>query len=78
MARIQYEVDYPVAAPDVLAVLTDESFLDDYAREIGVLRRAARVTQVAGAPVTQLDFAVPTGGIPVDVSPFRRSVRRHP
>lgn len=64
MARIEYQVDYPAAAPDVLAVLTDEAFLDDYAREIGALRWTAGVTRVGGSPVTELDFAVRTDGIP--------------
>jgi hypothetical protein len=71
MARIEYQVDYPAAATTVLAVLTAEGFLDDYAREIGALRWAAGITQIGGAPATELDFVVATEGIP---PVFRRFV----
>ena len=71
MARVEYHADYPGSASAVLAVLTDQDFLDEYAREIGALRWSAASTVVAGAPVTQLDFTVPTGGVP---AVFRRFV----
>jgi hypothetical protein len=68
MAAIHYEATYAASPERVFAVLTDEAFLDAYAKEVGaVAHRVAvehGVESGADRVRTRVVMTVPTAGVP--------------
>lgn len=70
---IDHTATFPAGPDDVLAVLTDEAFLRDYAQTLGARLESIESRQDGDGPRTALELVVPTVGIP---SVFTRFVGR--
>jgi hypothetical protein len=66
---IDHVSTFPATPDDVLAVLTDEAFLRDYAQTLGA-RLEAVETGADDGPRTALRLLVPTAGIPTVFTRF--------
>ena len=64
MAAIHYEATYAAVVQRVFDVLTDEVFLDAYAREVGALAHQVGVERSAEQVRTRVSMTVPTAGVP--------------
>jgi hypothetical protein len=71
MARLQHETRYAADPATTFAVLTDPKFLDAYAQALDALSWDVGVQPGPDGPITQVQLAVPTDGVP---SLFRRFV----
>ena len=67
---IDHTATFPAAPDDVLAVLTDEAFLRDYAQALGARLESVEVVPADGSPRTTLRLVVPTRGIPAVFTRF--------
>jgi Protein of unknown function (DUF2505) len=61
---IHYEARYAASAQHVFVVLTDEAFLDAYAKEVGALAYQVAVEQGDDQVRTRVAMTVPTAGVP--------------
>jgi hypothetical protein len=68
MAAIHYEATYAASARHVFGVLTDEAFLDAYAKEVGAVAHRVVVERGfgpgGGQVRTRVAMTVPTAGVP--------------
>ncbi len=66
MAAIHYEATYAAPVERVMSLLTDESFLSAYAKEVGALAYAIDIERSAPDTDvrTQVRMTVPTHGVP--------------
>jgi Protein of unknown function (DUF2505) len=67
---IDHTATFPAAPDDVLAVLTDEAFLRDYAQALGARLASVDSSPDSGSPRTALQLVVPTQGVPAVFSRF--------
>jgi hypothetical protein len=67
---IDHTATFPAAPDDVLAVLTDEAFLRDYALALGARLESVEGTPDGGSPRTALRLVVPTLGVPAVFTRF--------
>ncbi|MGY1691885.1 DUF2505 domain-containing protein [Geodermatophilus sp. SYSU D01105] len=67
---IDHVATYPADPDDVLAVLTDESFLRDYARALGARLEDVDTATDDGGPRTTVRLLAPTAGIPAVFTRF--------
>jgi hypothetical protein len=67
---IDHTATFPAGPDDVLAVLTDEAFLRDYAQALGARLESVESAQDGGNPRTTLRLVVPTLGIPAVFTRF--------
>ena len=61
---IDHTATFPARPDDVLAVLTDEAFLRDYAQTLGARLESVESDPDHGSPRTTLRLVVPTLGVP--------------
>ena len=61
---IDHTATFPAGPDDVLAVLTDEAFLRDYAQTLGAQLESVESDPDHGSPRTTLRLVVPTLGVP--------------
>ena len=61
---IDHVTTYAADPDDVLAVLTDEGFLRDYAQALGAGLEGVETAMVDGGPQTTVRLLVPTTGVP--------------
>jgi uncharacterized protein YndB with AHSA1/START domain len=64
MAAIHLEATYPASPQRVFDVLTDEAFLDAYAKEVGAVAHQVGVERGDGQVRTRVVMSVPTAGVP--------------
>ncbi len=64
MAAIHLEATYPASPQRVFDVLTDEAFLDAYAKEVGAVAHHVGVERADGQVRTRVAMTVPTTGVP--------------
>jgi Protein of unknown function (DUF2505) len=68
MADIHYEATYAASAHHVFGMLTDEAFLDAYAKEVGAIAHQVGVERGygpgGGQVRTRVTMTVPTTGVP--------------
>jgi hypothetical protein len=67
---IDHTATFPAGPDDVLAVLTDEAFLRDYAQALGARLESLDSVPADGRPRTTLRLVVPTQGVPTVFSRF--------
>ncbi len=67
---IDHTATFPAGPDDVLAVLTDEAFLRDYAQALGARLESLESTPDSGSPSTALQLVVPTLGVPAVFTRF--------
>ncbi|NEK59395.1 DUF2505 domain-containing protein [Geodermatophilus sabuli] len=67
---IDHIATYAAGPDDVLAVLTDEAFLRDYAQALGARLEGIETATVDGAPQTTVRLLAPTTGVPAVFSRF--------
>jgi hypothetical protein len=67
---IDHTATFPAGPDDVLAVLTDEAFLRDYAQALGARLESVESASDGGSPRTTLRLVVPTLGIPAVFTRF--------
>jgi hypothetical protein len=67
---IDHVATYPAGPDDVLAVLTDESFLRDYARALGARLEEVDTATEDDGPRTTVRLLAPTTGIPAVFTRF--------
>ena len=67
---IDHTATFPAGPDDVLAVLTDEAFLRDYAQTLGARLESVESDPDHGSPRTTLQLVVPTLGIPAVFTRF--------
>jgi len=67
---IDHTAHFPAGPDDVLAVLTDESFLRDYTRALGARLEDVETSDADGGRQTTVRLQVPTLGIPAVFSRF--------
>ncbi|MGK5113908.1 MULTISPECIES: DUF2505 domain-containing protein [unclassified Geodermatophilus] len=67
---IDHTVTFTAGPDDVLAVLTDEGFLHDYAAALQAELQSVETAEVDGGPQTTLRLLVPTTGIPAAFTRF--------
>ena len=67
---IDHTATFPAGPDDVLAVLTDEAFLRDYAQALGARLESVDSSPDGGSPRTTLQLIVPTLGVPGVFSRF--------
>ncbi|WP_448612430.1 DUF2505 domain-containing protein [Geodermatophilus sp. URMC 60] len=67
---IDHTATFPAGPDDVLAVLTDEAFLRDYAQALGARLESVESTPDGGSPRTALRLVVPTLGVPAVFTRF--------
>jgi hypothetical protein len=67
---IDHVTTYPAGPDDVLAVLTDESFLRDYVRALGARLEDVDTATEDGGPRTTVRLRAPTTGIPAVFTRF--------
>ncbi len=71
MVSVRYVAIYPADVSFVMASLTSETFLAEYAAEVGALESDVSVEKVATDARTQVRMTVPTTGVP---APFTKLV----
>ena len=67
---IDHTATFPAGPDDVLAVLTDEAFLRDYAQVLGARLESVESVPDGGSPRTTVRLVVPTLGIPAVFTRF--------
>ncbi len=67
---IDHTTTFPAGPDDVLAVLTDEAFLRDYAQALGARLESVDRAAADGGPRTTVRLVVPTLGIPAVFTRF--------
>ncbi|WNV77157.1 DUF2505 domain-containing protein [Geodermatophilus sp. DSM 44513] len=67
---IDHTATFPAGPDDVLAVLTDEAFLRDYAQTLGARLESVDSAPGDGGPRTAVRLVVPTLGIPAVFTRF--------
>ncbi|TFV56254.1 DUF2505 domain-containing protein [Geodermatophilus sp. DF01-2] len=67
---IDHTATFPAGPDDVLAVLTDEAFLRDYAQALGARLESVETGAADDGPRTTLRLVVPTAGIPAVFTRF--------
>jgi hypothetical protein len=67
---IDHIATFPAGPDDVLAVLTDEAFLRDYADALGARLQGVETAEDEGGPCTTVRLMAPTVGIPAVFTRF--------